>query len=431
MTAALYAHQESGAEWLAGRARGYLGDEPGLGKTRTLLAAAKRAGRTRPLVCCPAIVQSHWRREAAEIGIDVDVRSYDAVVRGGAALREYTLAQDGTDALILDEAHYLKHTTSRRTQLLLGLDSYARRTRPVFLASGTPMPKNPDELWAVLSSCFAPELKRHGITSHAGYLKKFCAVRHRFVRGRYVEKVGAEIRNVDEFKALLADVMLVRKLDDVGLDVPALDFQLLRLDLPSGHVPSYMDQLLPADVVHDVTEALAAGTLESIANDPHVARMRRRLGELKVGPVAETLAAQLGSNEEKVCVFAHHTSVLRGLAELLKEFGVAFVDGGVSGAARDLEIDRFQTDPSVRVFVGQNLACGTGTDGLQRATHRAVLVEPDWTAANNVQLGKRVARIGSERGRCVAQMATLAGTLDEAIVGQHWREVRLAREVGL
>jgi SWI/SNF-related matrix-associated actin-dependent regulator 1 of chromatin subfamily A len=163
-----------------------------------------------------------------------------------------------------------------------------------------------------------------------------------------------------------------------------------------------------------------------LRNDPFVARMRRRLGELKVAPVAEMLQSQLADSDEKIVVFAHHTGVLEALRELLKNFGVAFVDGNVRNTARDAAIDRFQSEPRCRVFLGQNIACQTGITLTQGK--RVILVEPDWTGDVNYQLGKRVARIGQTSNRVLVQMIALSGTLDEAIVAQNKRETEMAAQ---
>jgi SWI/SNF-related matrix-associated actin-dependent regulator 1 of chromatin subfamily A len=141
------------------------------------------------------------------------------------------------------------------------------------------------------------------------------------------------------------------------------------------------------------------------------------------------LRSQLADSTEKVVVFAHHRNVLAALRETLASYGVVVIDGDVTERGRDAAIDRFQHDEKTRVFLGQNVACMTGMDGLQQVAHRALLVEPDWTAVNNVQLGKRVARIGQHAGRAIVQMVALAGTLDEAIVAQNLRETRMAAAV--
>jgi SNF2 family DNA or RNA helicase len=98
----------------------------------------------------------------------------------------------------------------------------------------------------------------------------------------------------------------------------------------------------------------------------------------------------------------------------------------VRNTARDEAIDRFQSDPRTRVFLGQNIACQTGI--TLTAAKRVVLVEPDWTGDVNLQLGKRVARIGQKSNRVIVQMISLSGTLDEGIVAQNARETRMAAQ---
>jgi SNF2 family DNA or RNA helicase len=155
--------------------------------------------------------------------------------------------------------------------------------------------------------------------------------------------------------------------------------------------------------------------------------MRRRLGELKVAPVVELLKTQLAESDEKVVVFAHHRPVLEALRIALDDFGVEYIDGDTR--YRDEAIDRFRHAPGRRVFLGQNIACSTGMDGLQYSgARRVILVEPDWTPDVNLQLGKRVARMGAADGKIIVQMIALAGTLDEAIVAQNKRETEMVAQ---
>jgi SWI/SNF-related matrix-associated actin-dependent regulator 1 of chromatin subfamily A len=421
----LYQHQVAGAEWLAARRTGYLGDVPGIGKTLTLLRATQLRGVSRVLVVCPAIVRTHWRREADVLGMRaVTVRSYDDVTRNGADMAAF-------DALLIDEVHYAKHADALRTKALLGKGGCARHAGLdcIYVASGTPVSKHPAEIWTVLASLFPDVARAHGLGSHAAFVDRFCLTSTQYVRGRVVEKIHAGIKpgREVEYREILDAIMLRRTLDDVGLDVPPLDWQPLELD--GGALEFEFNA--HTEIVHalnsDYDNALA-----DIASDPHVARMRRRLGELKVGVFATALRAQLGEDgDEKVVVFAHHRDVLSTIMFDLTVHGydVAYVDGDVSDAERTRRIDRFQTDPTCRVFLGQNIACQTGI--TLTAARRVILVEPDWTRDVNLQLAKRVARIGQTAERCVAQMVVLAGTLDDAIVRQNLREVRMADDIGL
>lgn len=429
----LYEHQLSGADWLAQRAKSVLGDEPGTGKTYTLIEALKRSGSVRPLIICPAIVRTHWARSLSAAGFVgfARVQSYDGVTDAGVQQMAQLLhgRTNRIDALVLDEYHYCKHTTSKRAQLLLGNDGYARRLERVILASGS-IPKHPGELFTMLCSLFPHILVRHKIWNKEQYMERFTVRRSRMVRGHWVEKVVGQ-QNIEELQEILDEVMLKRSVDDVGLDVPKVWWQTVSLDGGSLGEFEEEEEVRQALGVFrpgvDFSAPIDQPTLEEIANDPHVARMRRRLGELKVKPVAEMLSSQLADSEEKVVVFAHHKNVLANLREALKGFGVAFIDGDVGDTKRNEEIDRFQSDSRCRVFLGQNLACQTGI--TLTAAHRVVLVEPDWTADVNFQLGQRIARIGSTAKRCIGQMVALAGTLDEAIVAQNERETRNAAEL--
>lgn len=420
----LFSHQQEGVGYLLNNPKGYLAHKPGTGKTRTLITAATLQGLERPLIVTPAIVRSHWKNELRALGWSgpgAQIYSYDEIVRGGNALMKDLILKHGIDGLILDEAHYLKHATSRRTLQLLGKDGYARRLETVWPASGTPLPRNPAEIWTLLSTLRPDIPLTRGVKTLAQFISRYCVVRGGFVRGQWREKiVGVKDETLHELQEMLSEFWQVR---ENGQDVPKIWWQVIRLN---GAADVYDGNPLDAQMrstVRFVQERVEE--LASIAEDRYVARMRRRLGELKVGPVAEMLSSQLAASEEKVAVFAHHRSVLAGLRQQLMPFGLAYIDGDTSEKQRDAEKARFINDPRCRVFIGQNIACSTGMDGLQHVTNRAVLVEPDWLADVNYQLGHRVARLGSTFGSAIVQMIALADTLDESIVAQNKRETEM------
>lgn len=438
MTAPIFAHQQSGSAYLVQReaessklshgrsdpsntGSAILGDAPGLGKTRTALLACRESDK-RPVVICPAIVKSHWLREAALMEVRPHrVLSYDELVRGGDGFRGELVSRyaDSDGVLLVDEFHYCKNQ-SQRAKAIFGKNGLAQwfTTWPL---SGTPMPRQPEELWNVLS-CIAPGLVlRYGFKTRAQWQEHFCQMRGSLVRGVWREK-AVGVKNAELLKTMLAQVMLRRTLDEVGLDVPRIFWQALELD---------SEAVLTPDLFNGSEEQVVSMVMGRVPKSAHVATLRRRIGEAKAGAVVKHVQAALDGGEEKIVLFAHHTSVLDALGAGLRDYGVALIDGGVSPRGRDIAVDRFRKDPMTRIFLGQNIACQTGMDGLQSVASRAILVEPDWTPDVNLQLAYRVARIGSNASRCIAQMVTLAGTLDEAIVAQNLRETRMVSEVGL
>jgi SNF2 family DNA or RNA helicase len=402
----LYQHQRDGADWLASRTRAVLGDVPGLGKTRTLLEAARRHGQG-AFVVCPAVVRSHWAREAEVMGVTAEVVSYNAVVNSPGKYRP------GLRTVLLDECHYMKSTTSKRTRFLLGRNGLAKHAVRTYLASGTPVPKSPADYWTILASCFPEVCAKHGLRTQAAFIDRFC----RGYWDGFMFRVTAGIKNPEEFKEILAATMLRRTLDDVGMDVPEIQWQVQTIETDAG-----MADIEAAEGFVDVDH------LQGV--DEHVMRLRRLLGEAKAPMIAAQLADELSGSTEQIAVFAHHRSVLDILERQFRSDAVR-IDGTSNEKFRDWAVSAF-ANGSCRVFLGQTIACGTGMDGLQRSSAtRMVMVEPDWSAYVNQQLARRLARMGSKQKRVVVQMVALAGTLDEAIVARNQREAAATADIGL
>lgn len=415
-------HQAEGAAWLSARPKAYLADAPRVGKTRTLIAGALALGARRPMVVCPAIVRTHWQREAEALGLELPLcYSYDALMRGGETMRD-GLLRTKPDVLILDEAHYVKHAEARRTKLLLGVDGYARRLERVWPASGTPMPRHPGELWTIMAAVFPEVARQAGCRTYEQWLARWTIREKRPVRihGRTVwqDKVVG-ISDPAGLRQLLDGIMLRRTLDDLGVDVPPLDWQVLTLD--ESHY-----RFTDPTTAERVQQAIAEGRLHELVADPYVAAMRRKIGELKAAAVVAYAQQFLeDAPDEKLVLLAHHRDVLEILRAGLQAFGVAYIDGSTAPTARTQAIDTFQHG-AARVFLGQTIACQTGI--TLSAARTCLLVEPDWTAVVNEQAGHRIMDVTTPIRR-VVQFVALAGTLDEVIVRNVAREGRQVAEV--
>ena len=96
---------------------------------------------------------------------------------------------------------------------------------------------------------------------------------------------------------------------------------------------------------------------------------------------------------------------------IMKEFGDAAVSitGDTPSKKRQESIDRFQTYPAVRLFVGSITACAEGI--TLTAASRVVFVEQDWRPSKNEQAIDRAHRIG-QRDTVFAQFLVFEGSLD-------------------
>lgn len=423
----LRAHQVSGASWLAPRDRAYLGDAPRVGKTRTILEALRLREGTNTLVVCPAIVRDHWAAEAKAMGMRMAaIKSFDEITRGGNALMKLLITGHDINSLVIDEAHACKNADALRTKQLLGKDGYARRMETVYCASGTPIPKHAGELWTIMSALFPGVAIAHGMFCYRDWIDRFC-VEHVVTRGTWGRSILAPIsgalKNPAELREIMDEIMLRRTLDDLGADVPPVDWQVTPLSATRGRRLDELDKaaLMQLEQYN--------GKMEDMAREPHIMRMRQRLGVIKAPLVVDMLKTELTDSNEKIVVFAHHADVLSALFDGLAEFNPMLVTGATSNRTRTAVMNQFQNQPSARVFIGQNMVCKEGI--TLHAANRVVIVEPDWTAVVNEQLGNRVLDTARPGRHCVAEMIALAGTLDTAILGQRMRELKMLSSVGL
>ncbi len=157
--------QRAGVAYLLARRRSFLADEQGLGKTIEALATLEAARAFPAVVVCPANLKLNWIREIeswlpgrscralsgygdgpeAQPPADVTVVNYDIL----AARAPELLAQE-PQALVIDEAHYCKNATAKRTQAVQRMAAGVPREGFVLALSGTPIVNRPAELIAQL-----------------------------------------------------------------------------------------------------------------------------------------------------------------------------------------------------------------------------------------------------------------------------------------
>jgi SNF2 domain-containing protein/helicase-like protein len=161
-----------------------------------------------------------------------------------------------------------------------------------------------------------------------------------------------------------------------------------------------------------VYRAAVAKLQEGIrASFTEMAKLRHDTAVAKVPYVVEHIKDCLDSGE-KLLVFAHHLDVIDAI---VKEFPgkVVKLDGRDSMEARNASVERFQKDPTIKLFVGGIMAAGVGLT-LTAASH-AVFAELDWVPANITQGEDRLHRIG-QRNSVLIQHLVLEGSLDARMV---------------
>ncbi len=429
----LFPYQIKGVEWLKTKKLALLADEMGLGKSAQAISAADQINANRILVLCPAVARNNWLREfkkfstvqrdfslvfskshksnfSDSIGISYDLASHF----GAGYFGQF-------DLLILDEAHYLKSITTKRTRSVFGKAGYVRQAKRIWALTGTPAPNHAGELWPLLYTFgFVAETYDRFVETYCTYLDTSF--------GRQI--TGTRSDNTPKLKAILDKVMLRRKTSEVLKDLPklfitdlAIDPEENKFDIDFMQDPRFERErrILEDTFGHlDMTSDAAFQALEGLAGS--LATIRRYVGLKKAGPAATLVIDELENNAyDKIVIFAIHTHVVSELEEKLKAFNPVTLTGSTPPDERQINIDEFQTNPKCRVFIGNIHAAGTAI--TLTASNQVLFVEQDWVPGNNAQALKRCHRIGQTKPVFV-RIAGLAGSFDEQVAAILSRKAR-------
>ena len=388
-------YQLEGIEFAMNRRATLIADEMGLGKTIQAIGVMNAHPELYTvLIVCPASLRINWAREIdrwlISPCVDVLIVNYDI-------LHKYEWGKKTFDLLIMDESHYLKNKSAKRSRLARTIKAKHR-----ILLTGTPILNRPVELWHQLHILdpIAWPLKSYGQYTH-----RYCAA-HRTRWGMDVS--GAS--NLGELNERIKPLMIRRLKSEVLKDLPAKRRQIIELST-DGVSADLLDRMTAMDTeieyaakVKGLDEAMRVAFIDT-------ATVRHEVALAKVHLAIEFIKEALESSE-KVVVFAHHRDVLQELYDGLLDYNPTVVHGSVSQYHRQAAVDRFQNEDGCRVFIGQIQAAGVGIT-LTAASH-VIFVELDWTPGMVSQAEDRCHRIG-QKDSVLVQHLVLDGTLDAKI----------------
>jgi SWI/SNF-related matrix-associated actin-dependent regulator 1 of chromatin subfamily A len=149
-------------------------------------------------------------------------------------------------------------------------------------------------------------------------------------------------------------------------------------------------------------------------------RLYSLTGDAKVPVIVDMLKRWLRDpTKGKICIFAHHISVLDSISVLAElsnseDSNTKYIriDGSTLPKKRQEQINDFQTDPSIRVAILGITAAGVAV--TLTASSTVWFAELFWTPAIMIQAEDRCHRIGQQaRVRCLYFVAK--GTLDDVL----------------
>ena len=431
-------YQRAGIAFALDRPSVLIGDDMGLGKTIQLIGIINADPTLKSiLIICPASLKLNWQRElnkwlvrplrVAIAGPRHWPHGYDVVIINYDILTKHKRNIHGRvwDLVGLDEAHYLKNPKAKRTIMVIGENKRGSEPVPGIQArrrvalTGTPIPNRPIEAWPIINY-LDPTFSSGNFFYYA---KDFCDAHH---NGYGWDFSGAS--NLDKLQERLrSSIMVRRKKADVLTELPPKVRQIVELDDETGiavaeaeSYEEYERDVQDMRVAVELAKAEGADAYQKavwrLREAARVAfesmsEIRRRTAVAKIPQVITHLSDALEADGHKVVVFAHHKDVVSGILGALRGAGVTAVSitGGTDMVDRQRAVDAFQSDPSVRVFVGNIQAAGVGLT-LTAAAH-VIFAELDWVPGNVTQAEDRCHRIG-QRDSVLVQHLVIDGSID-------------------
>jgi SNF2 family DNA or RNA helicase len=214
----------------------------------------------------------------------------------------------------------------------------------VWLLTGTPMTSRPINYFNLLSIVDSPLA-----LNWQSYVRRYCAGYQFTVKGRKIWNTSGS-SNLDELRERTKNLVLRRMKNDI-LDLPEKIIAPVYLELKNTYYDEELEEFMRISKENKTKENISI-TLNRLM------RIRQLIAVEKV-PYTCELIDKFIEQGKKVIVLTNFTMSLDMIHEKYKKNSVT-LDGRMHKDKRQENVDRFQTDDKVKVFIGNIKAAGVG-----------------------------------------------------------------------
>lgn len=422
---------------------GCLADDMGLGKTVQTLALLQKQkeqyqkNNTRPrtsLLVMPTSLIYNWEMEAKKFTPSLKVFTYTGTNRNKCVeqfqkydlvLTSYGIVRLDIDILkdyyfnyvILDESQAIKNPDSNIAQAVRVLNSKFR-----LILTGTPLENSTLDLWSQMSFI------------NPGLLGNQTFFRNEFVNP--IEKKG-DAGKTEKLNTIIKPFILRRQKWQVATELPEKIENIQYCTMTEEQEACYEEaksfyrneilNLIETEGIQKSQLLLLQGLtkLRQIANHPSMVDESYSSNSGKLEDILHMLSNAIGEGH-KILIFSQFVKHLTLLADKLKqrEFDFAYLDGSTRN--RKEQVERFQNDDSLKLFLISLRAGGVGLN-LTKADYVFIL-DPWWNPAVEAQAIDRAHRIGQESKVFTYKFIT-RNTVEEKILKLQQSKIRLATEL--
>ena len=357
--------QKEGIQYGVSRqGRVLIADDMGLGKTVQALGLASYYDHHWPvLIICQSTLKYNWfssvlrwlpksvtEQDVSVISSGRDyigsdkfiIISYDLVSKKARELQ-----QKNFQFVIVDESHCIKDSKSARTK---AVEPLLKASKCLVLLSGTPALSRPIELYTQIAA-LDPKLFR--FVSEFG--NRYCDGKMKWVGADKEIPDFSGSSHMLELSLLLQERCLIRRLkSEVLQQLPSKLRSTVTLD-PAG-VDSKTNTMKERKAENDKAQ------FKGRERHNFILEWYGETAKAKVRAVKNYIKELLSGGDQKFLVFAHHQIMMKALVEVVEEAKVKFIfiDGSVASEERNLQVEKFQTCPHVRVAILSITAANAG-----------------------------------------------------------------------
>jgi SNF2 family DNA or RNA helicase len=437
----LRSYQEYGVKWLTFLERYGMGaclaDEMGLGKTVQIITLLRNVYRDnaagKVMILCTKSLVYNWASELRKFAPELPFVVHYGQNRENAHLKQkdfsiiissyITVQKDYADFsgieflyLILDESQNIKNSSTQTAMAVMRL-----KARHKIAISGTPIENNLMDLYS-LFTFLIPGF----FGSQEDFTKKYLAP----VQNNGDEDVLLDLRQ------RIKPFVLRRLKRDVLKDLPPKTEKIVYIALDDDHLRYYhhkrlelkqlFSNLLKEQPLNEAALVVfkALSTLRQIAAVPESGGGIEKMSAKR--QYVREKVTELCANGHKCIIFTNFLASVALVSADLEACGIGVITmtGGTSN--RQALVNRFQTDPDVKVFI---MTLKTGGAGLNlTAADYIFIMDPWWNAAAEAQAVDRAHRIGQENPvfchKLIAQ-----DTIEERILQLQLRKKELASSI--
>lgn len=443
--ATLRGYQKKGYDWLnflgQNKLGGILADDMGLGKTLqtlTLLQSEKEKGVTSPsLIVMPTSLLYNWVEEARKFtpslklhvhaglnrtkdpksfqGVDLVLSTYGTVRQDVDFLKKFPFHY-----LILDESQMIKNPASKTAKAIRKMLAAHRLS-----LTGTPLENTLMDLWSQMT------FLNPGLLGSENFFKKFYA--------QPIEKYK-DYGRMEKLKKLIHPFILRRTKEQVATELPPKVEQVYYCEMSEEQEKLYEEtKNAYRNYLMDLSEAgslnsnklnILAGLqkLRQIAIHPGLVEENQEFSISDSGKYKEfmRMLEDVIAEGSKVLVFSQFVKLLQLIRKDLdkKKVTYAYLDGGTRN--RQAEVERFQEDESVKLFLISLKAGGVGLN--LTAAEYVFILDPWWNPAVEAQAVDRSHRIGQTKTVFSYKFIT-RNSIEEKILKLQERKAKLSDEI--